>query len=587
MPGAAQVTGTTGSSGTRGGGSRSRLAWWGTGGLVRRELAPQVGWMAIVVVVGFAVLWPILQLQWRAFADGGAAFGRLAQLPRIGDTIRTTVVLAFAASALAVVLGTLLAWCASLLPRRVQRVGELAPLLPLIVPAVAAVTGWMFLLSPKIGYINMALRKLPFLSGLEEGPFDIYSVYWIVLITGLLLSSFVYVFVFTGLKNMGQELEAAAAACGASPIRRLFTVTLPLLRPSIVFAAGMVFLVGMGQFTAPLLLGRTSRIDVLTTEMFNLTLRYPIDYGLGAALGFPILVAGLIVALLQKFALGEQSRFVVVSARSRYNARETRWWAAGVIAVYGIATTLLPLLALIYVSVSPYWSGTLGVGDLTLSHWQSVLGNPVLVNAVWTSIKTSVIAILVLIPLGFGMAFALMQSTRIFRPIQLAIDFLATLPMAVPASLMGFGLLFSYSRPPIQIYGTVTVVVVTYITLMIGHSTRLQFTTLVSIGREFVEASSACGAGTIRTLLQILLPLCRKGIGAAAALTFVLLFHEFSASLMVRSARTQVIGSVMYDVFAGGVYSEVAVLALVMVFATIVGVTIALWTGGADSLKKI
>lgn len=563
------------------------LAWRGSGGLIRREVAPQIGWMIIVLVVGFMVVWPILQLQWRAFTDGGSAFTRMGELPRIGDTVRTTIILALLSSTFAVVLGTTLAWCASLLPRRVQKLGELAPILPLIVPAVAAVTGWIFLLSPKVGYLNMMLRLTPFFSGLEEGPFDIYTVKWIVLITGLLLSSFVYVFVHTGLKNMGQELEAAAAACGAAPFRRLFTITLPLLRPSIIFAAGVVTLLGMGQFTAPLLLGRTSRIDVLTTEMFHLTLRYPIDYGLGAALGFPILVAGLLVVLAQKMALGEQRRYVVVSARSKYDIRQSSWWAALVIGIYFVITTVLPLLALTYVSLSPFWSGSLVMTELTTRHWKSVLDNPVLVNAVWTSIKTSVIAILILIPVGFGMAYALLQSTRIYRPIRIAIDFLATLPIAVPASLLGFGLLFAYTRPPIQIYGTAAVLVVTYVTLMIGHSTRLQFTTLVATGQEFLEASKACGAGAFRSLVQVLLPLCRTGIGATAALTFVLLFHEFSASLMVRSARTQVIGSVMYDVWTGGVYSEVAVLALIMVVVTVIGVMIAIWIGGTDSLKKM
>ena len=569
------------------GASAAGRAWWGSGGLLRRKVIPQAGWMLIAIVVGFAVVWPILQLQSRAFADGGAAFGRMAELRRIGDTVRTTVILALLSSALAVVLGTLLAWCASLLPERVRKIGELAPLLPLIVPAVAAVTGWIFLLSPKVGYLNMGLRTLPFLSGLEQGPFDIYTVKWIVLITGLLLSSFVYVFVFTGLRNMGQELESAAAACGASPVRRLFTITLPLLRPSIVSAAGMVFLLGLGQFTAPLLLGRSTGIDVLTTEMFHLTLKYPIDFGLGAALGFPILLAGLVVVLLQKLAVGEQRRFVVVSARAKYDARETHWWAAVVIGLYLVITTILPLLALIYVSLSPFWSGSLVFNELTLRHWKSVLANKELVGAVWTSVKVSVIAIAVLIPLGFAMAFALLQSTRILRPVRMAIDFLATLPIAVPASLMGFGLLFAYSQPPIQIYGTTTVIVVTYITLMVGHSTRLQFTTLVATGQEFLEASRACGAGPLRSLLQVLLPMCRKGIGATAALTFVLLFHEFSASLMVRSARTQVIGSVMYDVWAGGVYAEVAVLALIMVVMTVLGVLVAVWIGGTDSLKKI
>ena len=561
-------------------------AWWGPGGLVRRQAIPQLGWVVLALCVGFLVLWPVLQLQWRAFLDGGSAFARMMALPRIGTTLTTTVVLAVLSSILAVLIGTLLAWCASMLPQRVRRIGELAPLLPLVVPAVAAVTGWIFLLSPRVGYLNMLLRQLPGLDGLEEGPFNIYSVTGIIIITGMLLSSFVYVFVFTGLKNMGQELEAAAAACGASPAMRFFTITLPLLRPSIIFATGVVFLLGLGQFTAPLLLGRTAKIDVLTTEMFYLTERFPIDFGLGAALGFPILALGLMVVLMQKLALGEQRRFVVVSARSKYNVRETRWWAAVVIGFYLLVTTVLPLLALIYVSISPFWTGSLIVPELTLRHWSSVLGNRGLVDAIWTSVKTSVIGIAILIPLGFFMAFALLQSTRIARPVRMAIDLFATLPIAVPASLMGFGLLFVYSQPPIQIYGTTAVLVVTYVTLMLGHSTRLQFTTLVATGQEFLEASKASGAGPIRSLVQVLLPMCRKGIAATAALTFVLLFHEFSASLMVRSARTQVIGSVMYDVWAGGVYSQVAVLALIMVVVTVIGVCIAGWLGGTDPTQQ-
>lgn len=561
-------------------------AWWGPGGLVRRQGVPQFAWIVLAIAVGYLVLLPVLQLQWRAFLDGGSAFTRMMELPRIGTTIQTTIVLAIVSSVLAVVMGTLLAWCASMLPERVRRVGELAPLLPLVVPAVAAVTGWIFLLSPKVGYLNMLLRSLPGLDRLEEGPFDIYSVTGIIIITGMLLSSFVYVFVFTGLKNMGQELEAAAAACGATPAMRFFTITLPLLRPSIIFATGVVFLLGLGQFTAPLLLGRTAKIDVLTTEMFYLTERFPVDFGLGAALGFPILVLGVGVVLLQKFALGEQRRFVVVSARSKYNVRVTRWWAAAVIGFYLLVTTVLPLLALIYVSISPFWTGSLIVPELTLRHWVSVLNNRGLVDAIWTSVQTSVIGIAILIPLGFFMAYALLQSTRIAKPVRMAIDLFATLPIAVPASLMGFGLLFVYSKPPFQLYGTTAVLVVTYVTLMIGHSTRLQFTTLVATGQEFLEASKASGAGPLRSLFQVLLPMCRKGIAATAALTFVLLFHEFSASLMVRSARTQVIGSVMYDVWAGGVYSQVAVLALIMVVVTVIGVCIAALLGGADPTQK-
>ena len=82
--------------------------------------------MVIVIVVGFAVVWPILQLQGRAFADDASVFSRMSELPRMGGSVRTAVILPFISSALAVVLGTALAGCVSLLPLRVQKIGELA-----------------------------------------------------------------------------------------------------------------------------------------------------------------------------------------------------------------------------------------------------------------------------------------------------------------------------------------------------------------------------------------------------------------------------------------------------------------------------
>ena len=104
----------------------------------------------------------------------------------------------------------------------------------------------------------------------------------------------------------------------------------------------------MGQFTVPLLLGRTEQINVLTTEMFYLTLNPPVDYGLGAVLGLPILATGIVLVVVQKYLLGDQRRYVVVSARSRNEARVTSWWSATVILIYTFLTTILPFAALAY-----------------------------------------------------------------------------------------------------------------------------------------------------------------------------------------------------------------------------------------------
>ena len=120
-----------GNAATSGG---ARAIIFGPGGLFRRRVMPQLLWLLLALVLGFAVIWPVIQLQLRAFAEGGAAFERMFALARIGQTIGTTVILAIFSSLFALILGTLLAWCTSLLPSRVKTIGEVAPLLPLVIP---------------------------------------------------------------------------------------------------------------------------------------------------------------------------------------------------------------------------------------------------------------------------------------------------------------------------------------------------------------------------------------------------------------------------------------------------------------------
>ena len=172
------------------------------------------------------------------------------------------------------VLGTYLAWAASVLPPRLRFL-KILPIFPIILPAVSAIVGWVFLLSPVPGYLNAALRHLPWWSDRLEGPFDIYTLPFIMIITGLSLASFVYLFVSSGFENINGELIEAAQVAGSSRAGVFFKVVLPLLRPSLVYGGGVALLLGLGQFTAPLLLGRTQGVSVLTTDMFFATHQHP------------------------------------------------------------------------------------------------------------------------------------------------------------------------------------------------------------------------------------------------------------------------------------------------------------------------
>ena len=121
--------------------------------------------------------------------------------------------------------------------------------MPIVVPAVANVTGWVFMLSPRPGYLNALLRKLPWWNDLDAGPVDIYTLPWIVILTGFGLTAFVYLFVSAGLRNINGELIEAALVSGSSSTAVFFRITLPLLRPVLVYGGGVALLLGLGQFT--------------------------------------------------------------------------------------------------------------------------------------------------------------------------------------------------------------------------------------------------------------------------------------------------------------------------------------------------
>ncbi|HUF99079.1 MAG TPA: ABC transporter permease subunit, partial [Ilumatobacter sp.] len=239
----------------------------GLGRLLRSTAVSRLTIFAFCVGLAYLVLLPLFRLQQLALEDGASGYERAWNTRGIRETLVATIGLALGSLVIALVLGTLLAWAATRLPPRL-RLMRVLPIFPIIVPAVASVTGWAFLFSPRPGYLNALLRNLPWWNHLDEGPVDIYTLPWIIIITGFGLTSFVYIFVSSGFQNISAETIEAAHSSGSRSVGVFFKVILPLLRPTLVYGGGVALLLGLGQFTGPLLLGRNTGITVLTTQMY-------------------------------------------------------------------------------------------------------------------------------------------------------------------------------------------------------------------------------------------------------------------------------------------------------------------------------
>ncbi|MFI7669456.1 ABC transporter permease [Nocardia sp. NPDC049526] len=545
----------------------------------------RIGYLALLAVLAYLVVLPMIRLQSLAFENGAQGYRNQYGRFDIAETIGTTIALALGSLVIAMVLGTVLAFAASRLPDRLGFL-RIIPILPIVMPAVANVVGWAFLLSPGPGYLNLVLRKLPWWSGSDTGPIDVYTVPWIIILTAFGLTSFVYLFVSAGMQNISSEHLEAAQVSGSSTLGVFFRVVLPLLRPSLIYGGGIALLLGLGQFTGPLLLGQNSGVKVLTTEMYRRVSESPSDFAAAAAAGSPLVIFGLVLVLIQKALLGNQTRFVTHGGKAFAPSTGRATWAVVMIVGYALFALVIPLVGLIIVSSTRFWSGSLSWNLFTLDNFRQLAATDAIVESVITSVLTSLGAVAICVPIGYVMANLLVRGRR-YKILALIGDFITALPLGIPAVIFGVGFLLTYTEPPLILYGTRTVIVLVYVVLMLPFATRMQMTAMLALGNTYTEASATSGASPFVTNARIMLPLMRPTILSAVALMFILLTHEFAASLLVRASTTQVMGTLLFDMWQNGSYPLVAAMALLMTAVTTIGVALAMLVGGRNVLSKL
>ena len=513
------------------------------------------------------------------------AYSRVWNDEGFAEVLRNTIALAAGSVVIALVLGTGLAWSAFNLPRRL-RVLSVLPMVSIMLPPLAQVTGWVFLLSPRVGYLNTAMRKLWWWSDLDSGPVDVNTLQWIVIVTAIMLVPFVYIFVLTSLRSMDSSIFEAASIAGAGRIRSFFQVILPALRPALVHSGVISLLLGLGQFTAPLLLGRQQRIEVVTTSMFRAASSAPSDYPLAAAYGSPLIVLGVLIIVLQRRLTRDKDRYQTLSARGHRPSTSSHWSAALPIIGYALFAIVLPILALLVVGLSPFWTGTIDPSVFSLDSWRSTFDDPSIRAALGTTVRAVVASTLIAVVLSLAVATTLLSSRRKGRFTRGLLDLLVSLPLTIPGLVFGVGILLAYTQGLVVLYGTTMIFVVAYVTVVLPFVTRMLQSGLIGAGTSMTEASRVAGAGPIRTQIAVVLPVIRGSVAASAAIAVALLTQEFAASVMIRSRTNTSFGPVLYDVYTQGFASQAAVLALLMCAISVAIVTFVLAFGGRSALES-
>jgi iron(III) transport system permease protein len=560
----------------------------------RRRGVLAAGWVLLLLaILTFLVVYPILTLLLGALTDTNPVvegfsvahlsihnFFTVLSNPNVGEALFNTLVACGGGTLIAVTIGLAFSWIVVRTNTPFKGFIAAASILPLFAPPLVAGVAWAILGSPKTGLINTIFKWANL-----DLRVDFYSLTGLVIVFGIYYAPYVYMFTASALRNMDPSMEEAAEISGAGAFATLFSVTFPLIMPAIISGMLLSFIIMLGIYGIPAVLGAPTNINVLTTYIFKLTNWSPPLYNTAAAVAVILMaVTGLLVLLQQRVLSG---RSYTTVAGKAYRPRNLdlgawRWLTFGLGLAYLLGVVVLPMTALIVAAFRKFMfirdaASLFDTRQYSLVHFHSIFDNPLTLNSIYNTIEVGVITAVAGGILAFAVGYTIHRTTVAGRR---SIDVLSTLPVAIPGLVIGVAYLWAWIGIPGGLYGTIWILALAFIARFMPDTVKALSNSFLQIDRELEEAAWVCGKDLLGTIRTIVLPLARPGVLAAMTLLFVLAIRELGSSLFLYTSNTMVMSVLLLDYYEGGNLGKTAAFSLVQI--VLLGALI----GGADWLSR-
>ncbi|QDW53307.1 ABC transporter permease [Burkholderia sp. KBS0801] len=458
----------------------------------------------------------------------------------------------------------------------------LEPLLltPVFVSPMVLAFGYVVAAGP-VGFYSVWFKEL---FGVQNVPWNIYSIFAITVIVGLTHVPHVYLYSSAALRNLGSDVEEAARVTGARPFRVALDVSLPMTMPALLFAGVLVFFLGFEVFGLPLVLGDPEGHLVLATYLYKLTNKLGVpSYHLMAAVAVCIVAITFPLVLLQRRLLKTANRFVTVKGKA---GRSTvlplgvwRWVALAIVALWLMLTVIVPISGIVLRAFVTNWGEGVALAEvLTLANFIELFEQDNLVRAMLNTLGIGVIG--GALAIGFYSLVAFAGHRRNDWATKL-LDYLVLLPRAVPGLLAGLAFLWIFLFVPglRELKNSMWSIWIAYTVVWLAYGMRLIQSALLQVGPELEEAGRSVGATRSRVSLDVTLPLVRFGLLAAWLLIFMIFEREYSTAVYLLSPGTEVIGALLVSLWATGAVDQVAALSVINIAMVGAGLGVALRFG--------
>lgn len=512
-------------------------------------------WAVILIIVDFMLVFQVLPMVYliiKAFFPEGSftfeVFQRLYTYQMNLGALKNTLI----AATVTMVLGTLIAFPLAWLVGRTNLFGKKffrsLFVLTYMVPPYVGAMAWLRLLNPNVGTMNQFFRLL-FGLGDTPGPLNIYTLGGLIWVLTTFYYPYAFITISRAMEKMDPSLEEASRISGASPLLTVFRVTLPMMTPSLIAGALLVFVAAMSCYGIPSIIGAPGKVHTVTTRI--------IEYnGLGAqgisdATGLAVFLMALAILILylSDFVVARKQYITVSGKSTRPNIVDLGKWRVPLTVLVSLFATIVVLIPFATILTTSF---KIDVGkslfdpeNFTLTQWQTIFSRSETMSCLKNSLIFGVVTATVGIVVACTMSY-LLQRTKI-RGRKLP-DFLITLGSGTPSVVIALGLIMTMKGDfGVNIYNTAYIMIVAYLIkyLMMGMRTVVSAMSQIHVSLE--ECSQISGASWTRTMLKITGPLIFPSIAAGWFLIFIPSFYELSMTTLLYSNSTKTIGFQLYE----------------------------------------
>ncbi len=510
------------------------------------------------------VIYPLFSVLKTSVLDDGGNFVGLENYfrffgnPYFREVLYNTLFISALATMGALILGTIFAYGMTRTDMPAKPLFMITGILPMITPPFINAFAFILLFG-RVGVINNFLFKF---FGFR---YIIYGWHGIVISQIITTFPLAYLITSAAFSGLDRSMEDSAQDLGARDLRVFYTITLPLITPAILTAALLIFMTNLSAFGAPALLG--GGLSVLAVESVMQTLGV-MDWGMGTTICIILLVPSFILFYFQSVYRSKRSYVTITGSPAFAEMRSTpgkiKWPIFGLCCSISLAVTVL-YVVIILGGFAKVW----GVdSSLTLNHYRLVLGNTwrSIVNSLWMASFGAFLAAF----LGMVIAYLVVRKSFLGRKLM---DFLGTLPYAVPGTMMGLGFVVAFNRPPLILVGTAAIIILDYTFRRMPFGFRTGISNLKQIDISIEEASANLGARWFFTFRRIVLPLLKPAFIAGITYAFIRAITELTSTIFLVTPRWRVMSVDIYNFVESGSLGAAAAMSTILV------VVVVIWLG--------